>query len=81
MCAFVSFLGDQLIAVRSATAVFVGNAIGLLFSVFLSRQFIATFGMNGASLIVVVAYAVDSALMFLCLLRRIKFMQCDYPVS
>ena len=74
MCAFVSFLGDQLIAVRSATAVFVGNAIGLLLSVLLSRQFITTFGMNGASLIVVVAYAVDSSFMLLCLLRRIKAM-------
>ena len=81
MCAFVSFLGDQLIAVRSATAVFVGNAIGLLFSVLLSRQFITTFGMNGASLIVVVAYAVDSAFMFLCLLRRIKSMQYSDSLS
>lgn len=75
MCALVSFLGDQLIAMRSAMAVFIGNAVGLLFSALFSCYCISVFGMNGASLIVVVAYAIDSAFMFICLLSHLKSMQ------
>lgn len=75
MCAFVSFLGDQLIAMRLTIAVFIGNVIGLLISATLSSYFISSFGMNGASLIIVLAYAVDSAFMFFYLLRRLKTLQ------
>lgn len=81
MCAFVSFLGDQLIAVRLTSAVFIGNVVGLLFSAFLSRHFIATFGMNGASLVVVIAYAVDSAVMLCHLLHRLKAMERTNSLS
>ena len=72
LCAFVSFLGDQLIALRDSWGVAFGNAASLLCSVLFSRTAVDALGMNGTSVIVVISYVISSIIMFVVLIREVR---------
>ncbi len=72
LCALVSFLSDQLIAFRRLWGVLFGNFAGLCVSLIFSSYFINTYGLNGTSIIIVLAFCV-SALCLLCYLLKSLF--------
>lgn len=72
LTAYVSFLSDLLIAVRDMRGNLVGNGVGFLVSLPCSAVLVRTFGGNGVSFAVSVAYAVASAVMLVFLLRRLR---------
>lgn len=63
LCAFVSFLSDQLIALRRLMGVMIGNIAGLFVSVILSASFIQFFGLNGTSIVIILSYMLASLIM------------------
>ncbi len=63
LCAFVSFLSDQLVALRRLMGVMVGNIVGLLVSITLSSPCIYYFGLNGTSIVIVLSYSAASLIM------------------
>ena len=77
LCAYASFLCDQLIAARTMAGIMVGNALALAACWALSPLVITQMGANGTSAVTAIAYALDIAIMLGALAMRIGRMGAE----